>query len=51
MKNALITILILWAIAYASVLFLVHDANTVLMISPVFAVCMIGTAVTLRRNT
>jgi len=44
-----LTTLILWAIAIVTTVLVVKDAHAVTVLLPVFAVCLIGAVVTVKR--
>jgi hypothetical protein len=44
-----ITNLALWLVALTATLVVVHDTAAVSRIAPVFAICMIGSVMTMRR--
>jgi len=44
-----ITILALWLIAIVATLIIVKDASRFTYLAPVYAICMIGSVVTVRR--
>lgn len=48
MKHEL-AVLALWLIAIVTTMLLVHDPSTFSRLAPVFAVCTIGSVVTVRR--
>jgi hypothetical protein len=43
-----ITMLLLWAIAIAATFLTIHDRRVLTTLGPVFAVCMIGSIVTVQ---
>jgi len=49
MKKVLLTLL-LWAIAYSATLIGIKDTHSIIIISPVFAICMIGSIMMVRDN-
>ena len=46
----IIAITVLWAIAYLSTVIIVGDSHLITLISPVFAICMIGSIMVVRRK-
>lgn len=49
MKKVIIT-LILWAIAYFATIIFIKNTHSIIIISPIFAVCMIGSIVIVRQK-
>jgi hypothetical protein len=43
-------ILLLWAIAYFATIIIINNTHSIIIISPVFAICMISSIITVRQK-